>query len=73
MPFYHNDKRLFRQSLLLQVLAAEMGLPVGRLRAFGFAYACLSASWPDKPQGSAVKDWLLMVARNAGRQVGLGS
>jgi streptomycin 6-kinase len=48
-----------------QVLADEMGAPMGRLRAFGFAYACLSASWPDKPEGGEVQAWFLTVARNA--------
>jgi streptomycin 6-kinase len=56
-----------------QVLADTMGVPVGRLRAFGFAYACLSASWPDKPEGSEIKHWFLTVARNAERHVDLSA
>lgn len=52
-----------------QVLADAMDIPVGRLRAFGFAYACLSASWPDKPEGGEVQAWFLTVARNAERHV----
>ena len=56
-----------------QVLADDMGVPVGRLRAFVFAYACLSASWPDKPEGSDVKHWFLTVARNAERHVDLSA
>lgn len=59
-----SEARLLRVS---QVIAAEMGVPVGRLRAFVFAYACLSASWPDKPEGSEVQQWFLTVARNAER------
>jgi streptomycin 6-kinase len=48
-----------------QVIADVIGADVGRLRAFVFAYACLSASWPDKPEGSDVQQWFLTVARNA--------
>jgi len=51
------------------VLADGMGVRVGRLRAFVFAYACLSASWPDKEDGSDVKHQILTVARNAERHV----
>lgn len=54
-----------------EVIAAHMGVPVGRLRSFVFAYACLSASWPDKPEGSEVQQWFLTVARNAERHVDL--
>jgi streptomycin 6-kinase len=61
-----SEARLLQVS---QVLADHMGVPVGRLRAFVFAYACLSASWPDKPEGSEVKYWFLTVARNAERHV----
>lgn len=56
-----------------QVLADTMGVAVGRLRAFVFAYACLSASWPDKPEGSEVQQWFLTVARNAERYVDLSA
>jgi streptomycin 6-kinase len=63
-----SEERLLRVS---QVLADHMGVQVGRLRAFGFAYACLSASWPDKPEGSEVQRWFLTVARNAERHVEL--
>jgi streptomycin 6-kinase len=59
-----SEERLLQMS---QVLADKMGVHVGRLRAFVFAYACLSASWPDKPEGSEVKHWFLTVARNAER------
>jgi streptomycin 6-kinase len=65
-----SEARLLQVS---QVLADKMGAPVGRLRAFVFAYACLSASWPDKPEGSEVKDWFLTVARNAERHVDLSA
>ena len=61
-----SEERLLQVS---QVLADTMGVPVGRLRAFVFAYACLSASWPDKPEGSEVQHWFLTVARNAERHV----
>ena len=48
-----------------QVIADRIGADVRRLRAFVFAYACLSASWPDKPEGGEVQQWFLTVARNA--------
>lgn len=63
-----SEARLRQMS---QVLADHMGVDVGRLRAFVFAYACLSASWPDKPEGSEVQQWFLTVARNAERHVDL--
>ena len=50
---------------MTQVLAEEMGVQLGRLRAFVFTFACLSASWPDKPDGSEIQNWFLTVARNA--------
>jgi streptomycin 6-kinase len=65
-----SEARLLQVS---QVLADKMGVHVGRLRAFVFAYACLSASWPDKPEGSEVKHWFLTVARNAERHVNLST
>jgi streptomycin 6-kinase len=52
-----------------QVLAEGMGVAEGRLRTFVFAYACLSASWPDKPEGSDIQRWFLTVADNAERHV----
>jgi streptomycin 6-kinase len=61
-----SEERLLQVS---QVLAETMGVQLGRLRSFVFAYACLSASWPDKPEGSEIKDWFLTVARNAERHV----
>lgn len=68
-PANARDRVLSEERLLQvsQVLADKMGVHVGRLRAFVFAYACLSASWPDKPEGSEVKHWFLTVARNAER------
>lgn len=57
----------------VRLLAEKMGAPVGRLRACVFAYACLSASWPDKPEGSEVQRWFLTVARNAERHVDLSA
>lgn len=70
-PANARDRVLSEERLLQvsQVLADKMGVHVGRLRAFVFAYACLSASWPDKPEGSEVKHWFLTVARNAERHV----
>jgi streptomycin 6-kinase len=65
-----SEARLLEVS---QVLAENMGVPLGRLRAFVFAYACLSASWPDKPEGSDVKHWFLTVAHNAERHVDLSA
>lgn len=62
-----SEERLLQVS---QVIADTIGADVGRLRAFVFAYACLSASWPDKPEGSEVQEWFLTVARNAERHVG---
>lgn len=62
--------RVMSEDRLLQVsqaLADGMGVDVGRLRTFVFAHACLSASWPDKPDGSDIQDWFLTVARNAER------
>ena len=56
-----------------RVVADGMGEPVERLRAFVFAYACLSASWPDKPEGSEVQQWFLTVAHNAERHVEPGA
>lgn len=65
-----SAERLLQMS---QVLADNIGLSVGRLRAFVFAYACLSASWPDKPEGSEVQQWFLTVAQNAERHVKFSS
>ena len=74
-PSTARDRVLSEARLLevSQVLAAKMGAPVERLRAFVFAYACLSASWPDKPEGSDIKHWFLTVARNAERHVDLSA
>jgi streptomycin 6-kinase len=52
-----------------QLLADKMGQEVERLRAFSFAFACLSATWPDKPEGSEFQQWFLTVAKNAERHV----
>lgn len=61
-----SEERLLR---VTQVLAEGMGVRVGRLRAFVFAYACLSASWFDDDEDSDVKHQILTVARNAERHV----
>lgn len=70
-PANARDRVLSEERLLQvsQVLADAMGVHVGRLRAFVFAYACLSASWPDKPKGSEVHHWFLTVAQNAEHHV----
>ena len=70
-PATARDRVMSEARLLAvsQVLADEMGVHVERLRAFVFAYACLSASWPDKPEGSEVQHWFLTVARNAERHM----
>ena len=70
-PATARDRVLSEDRLLQvsQVLADGMGVAAGRLRAFVFAYACLSASWPDKPEGSEVQHWFLTVAQNAERHV----
>jgi streptomycin 6-kinase len=73
-----SEDRFLRAS---QVLADGMGVSLGRLRAFVFAYACLSASWFDDYDDSDVrhqtltdndrdeKHQILAVARNAERHV----
>lgn len=61
-----SEERLLR---VTQLLADGMGVAVGRLRAFVFAYSCLSASWDDKPEGSDVQNLMLTVARHAERHV----
>jgi streptomycin 6-kinase len=61
-----SEERLLRVS---QALADGMGVDVERLRAFVFAYTCLSASWFDQADDSDVKQQILTVARNAERHV----
>jgi streptomycin 6-kinase len=61
-----SEDRYLRMS---RVLAERMQADLDRLRAFAFAFACLSASWPDKPDGSEIQEWFLTVARNAERHV----
>lgn len=63
-----SEDRLLQVS---QVIADKIDADVGRLRAFVFAYACLSASWPDKPEGSEVQQWFLTIAHNAEQHVDL--
>lgn len=52
-----------------EIYADKMNADLNRLRAYIFAYACLSASWPDKPEGSDIQNWFLTVAHNAERHV----
>jgi streptomycin 6-kinase len=67
-----SEDRLRR---ITQVLADGMGVGVRRLRAYVFAYACLSASWfGDDDDGADdahrdVKYQILTVARNAERHL----
>jgi streptomycin 6-kinase len=70
-PSNARDRVMSEQRLLrvTEVLAEGMGVSVERLRMFVFAYACLSASWPDKPAGSDVKLQILTVARHAERHI----
>jgi streptomycin 6-kinase len=66
-----------------QVLANGMGVHVTRLRTFGFAYACLSASWfgddgdLDRPpltdNDSDAKLQILAVAHNAERHIDINA
>ncbi|MBI5667676.1 MAG: phosphotransferase [Chloroflexi bacterium] len=63
-----SEARLLR---ITQVLANGMGIEVDRVRAFVFAYACLSASWLDDGAGD-VRQQMLTVARNAERHVHTG-
>ena len=61
-----------RMLAITQVLADGMGVNVSRLRAFVFAYACLSASWFGDDDNSDVKDvkhQVLTVAQNAERHI----
>jgi streptomycin 6-kinase len=61
-----SEERLLR---VTQVLADGMGVGVGRLRAFVFAYACLSAAWFGDDDDSDVKHQIVTVARNAERHM----
>jgi streptomycin 6-kinase len=69
----HARERVMSEERLLhvtQVLADGMGVDVGRLRTFVFAYACLSAAWFGDDDDGDVKHQILTVARNAERHVG---
>ncbi len=67
------DDRVISEARMLQVseiLADGMGVDLGRLRAFVFAYACLSASWfgdTVSAEDAHVKRQILAVAHNAER------
>ncbi len=66
----HARERVMSEDRLLhvsQVLADGMGVQVDRLRAFVFAYACLSAAWFGDDDASDVKHQILTVARHAER------
>ena len=65
-------ERVFSEARLLavsQILADKLGAPVGRVRAFVFAHACLSASWSS--DGDDIQRWFLTVAHNAEPHVDL--
>ncbi|MBN1286530.1 MAG: phosphotransferase [Anaerolineae bacterium] len=68
-PANARDRVMSEERLLkvTQALADGMGVRVGRLRAFVFAYACLSASWFGDDDDSDVKHQILTVAQNAER------
>ena len=67
-PSNARDRVLSEQRMLdvTQVLADGMGVDVGRLRAFVFAYCCLSAAWFGDADDD-VKHQTLTVAANAER------
>ncbi len=73
------DERVISEARMLQVteiLADGMGVDVGRLRAFVFAYACLSASWfgdVNNAEDEHVKRQILAVAHNAERHAEFGA
>lgn len=72
----HASELVFSEARLLrvtQVLAEGMGVDVGRLRAFVFAYACLSATWSDMMDTPEIKQATLAVAHNAERHVDLAA
>ncbi len=65
-------ERVMSEERLLQVtkvLADVMGVRVGRVRVFVFAYACLSASWFGDDDSSDVKHQILTAAQNAERHM----
>jgi streptomycin 6-kinase len=69
-PSDARDRVMSEERLLqvTQVLADGMGVNVGRLRTFVFAYACLSAVWfGEDDDGSDVKHQVLTVAHHAER------
>lgn len=61
-----SEARMLR---ITQVMADATGVNVGRVRAFVFAYACLSASWFDLSDefDDDVRQQMLTVARHAER------
>ena len=82
-PSNARERVMSEQRLLqvTQVLADGMGVSLGRLRAFVFAYACLSASWFDDYDDNDVRHQrltdndrdeklqILTVAHNAERHI----
>lgn len=66
-PIHAHDLVISGERLLQvsQVLADGLGVHVGRLRTFVFAYACLSAAWFGDDDNSDIKQQTLTVARNA--------
>ena len=74
-PSQARDRVMSEERLLqiTQALADGMGVSVGRLRTFVFAYACLSAAWFGDDDDSDVKHQILTVARNAERHIDFGA
>ncbi len=62
-----SEGRFLRNS---QILAEGMGIPVARLRAYAFAYLCLSVSWWGDADNHEKKQ-VLKVAQNAEKHVDL--
>lgn len=58
-PLVHNETRLMRNAA---ILAAALGVPLSRILAFTFAYACLSASWSLGDDFHEEARWALNIA-----------
>jgi streptomycin 6-kinase len=55
----HNETRLLTNAA---ILGDELAIPLPRLLAFTYAYACLSASWSLSIQDAQAEAWALKVA-----------
>jgi streptomycin 6-kinase len=56
----HNEARLLNNAA---ILAEALGIDMGRILAFTYAYACLNASWWVRLGSPEIVDWSLKVAR----------